>query len=92
MSFSTDNRMADLLDLLPSSSEVKVVRQGQVTHKIWYGFIVSSTAQYVSLKTRIEIMGCFGMFIDSTASRSCVRVKFKVVYEKTNAFQNTPLS
>ena len=64
--------MTDLLDILPMSSDVKVVLQGQVKRKIWpeYGSIVSSTAQYVSFKTRIENLGCFGMSIDNTASRS----------------------
>ena len=62
--------------------------QGQVKRKFdnKYGSIVSSTAQYVSFKTRIEILGCFGMSIDNTASRSCVRVKVKVVYEKNQCF------
>ena len=34
VSFSTDNRMADLLYILSRSSEVKVVPQGQVKHKM----------------------------------------------------------
>ena len=82
--FWTDNRMADLLDILSRSSEVKVVRQSQVKRKSWpkYGSIVLSTAHNVSFNTRIEIMGCFGMSIDNTASRLCFMIKVKVVYEK----------
>ena len=34
VSFPADNRMTDLLDILPRSSEVKVVRQGHVKRNI----------------------------------------------------------
>ena len=54
--------------------------------------IVPCTAQYLSFKTRIEILDCLGMSIDTKSSMSCVRVKAHAVNGKNNAFQNRPLS
>ena len=55
--------MADLYDILPKSSAVKVMRQSQVNRKMCpkSGSIVASTAYYVSFKTLSDMLvsrGC----------------------------------
>ena len=83
MSFSTDNRIADLLNILRRSSEIKVKSNVKCDQNL---------AQLCHLLPNICLLkhglrlGCLGMSIDNTASRSCVRVKVKVGYEKTQCF------
>ena len=77
--------MTDLLDILPRSSAVKVVRQCQFKRKSWpkSGYIVTYAAQYLTSKAHIEILGCLVVSNDNNSSRSCVKVKVKVVWKRT---------